>query len=170
MIGFFGTQRYLGLQRDALLSPCQKYRYWLKRSWQQGGDGRTLCFIMLNPSTADATLDDPTIRRCLAYTQEWGFSTLEVRNLFAYRSSQPKDLFKAADPVGPQGDYYLLQAREADQIIVAWGANVPFERDREVLKMFKGVASLYCLGATKHGQPRHPLYCRADLVPQLYQK
>jgi hypothetical protein len=165
MPDLFGYSRYEGLQRSAGLSDCGRYRYWLRRWWQHGGgDGKVVCFLMLNPSTADSSVDDPTIRRCLGFVRSWGHSVLSVRNLFALRATNPAELRKAADPVGPQGDAALLTAKTADLVIAAWGAGVPFGRDRRALELLAG-KPLYCLGLTKHGHPRHPLYVPASAVP-----
>jgi hypothetical protein len=166
MPDLFGAPVYDGLTRSAGLSPCGRYRYWLRRAWLHGGDGRTACFVMLNPSTADAGADDPTVRRCLAFVRAWGCSALEVRNLFALRATDPGALLSAADPVGPEGDAQLALARDAAPVVAAWGAGVPFGRDRAALVLLAGTP-LYCLGTTKGGQPRHPLYVRGDarLVP-----
>jgi hypothetical protein len=119
-----------------------------------------VCFLMLNPSTADGRRDDPTIRRCLGFARAWGFSVLEVRNLFTWRATEPRDLLTATDPTGGErGDQELRRAAEADLVVAAWGAWVPFERDREALAMLSG-RRLVCLGRTKNGGPRHPLYVR----------
>lgn len=121
---------------------------------------------MLNPSTAEAEIDDPTIRRCMAFAQAWGYSALSVRNLFALRATNPREILKAEDPVGPQGDTELAVATTASRVVVAWGAKVPFDRDRKAMAMLQGVP-LWCLGTTKHGHPRHPLYVAGSqpLVP-----
>lgn len=160
----FGYSRYEGLSRSAEISSDGLYRYWLRRSWRHGGDGRCVCFVMLNPSTADGDVDDPTLRRCMGYAQAWGFSVLTVRNLFALRATDPAALLESDDPVGPRGDAELLVARTADVVVAAWGAGVPFGRDRQALEMLAG-KRLFCLERTRHGHPRHPLYCRASLQP-----
>ena len=115
---------------------------------------------MLNPSTADARRDDPTIRRCMGFARLWGYSVLEVRNLFAWRATDPRELLTAPDPTGgPRGDRELQAVAKADLVIAAWGARVPFARDREALALLGG-CDLKCLGRTRNGQPRHPLYVR----------
>jgi hypothetical protein len=124
---------------------------------------------MLNPSTADALVDDPTVRRCAGFTRSWGYSSLAVLNLFALRATDPGELLDAEDPVGPGWNDHLRTAVEADLVVCAWGASVPFARDREVLDMLRGV-DLYCLGLTKQGYPRHPLYVKGDTKPQLWRK
>lgn len=129
------------------------------------------CFVMLNPSTADGTQDDPTIRRCINFAQSWGYDTLSVRNLFAWRATYPKELFYA-DTVtgGVRGDNELLAAMMADLVVAAWGASVPFCRDVEAMKLFECFPAkpIHCLELTKHGKPRHPLYVKADRKPQLF--
>src|SRR5438045_3510538 len=108
------AETYHGLRRAAAISACGRYRWWLRRSWHQGGNGRVLCFIMLNPSTADARTDDPTIRRCMGFARSWGFSTLDVRNLFAWRATEPTELLRTDDPIGGRcGDRALRHARLA---------------------------------------------------------
>lgn len=166
MPDLFGLHQYGGVRRSAGLSDCGAYRYWLRRSWNSGGDGRTVTFVMLNPSSADHEVDDPTIRRCMGFAKAWGFSTLSVRNLFALRATDPAELLNAQDPIGPLGDIEIQVATSADVLVVAWGAKVPFGRDRRALVLF-GAKELFCLGVTKGGYPRHPLYVRADqpLIP-----
>ena len=149
------------IRKSAEISACGRYRWWLRRSWN-GGDERVICFIMLNPSTADAETDDPTIRRCIRFAQRWGFSHLSVRNLFALRATNPDDLWRADDPIGgARGDHELAAAATADVVVAAWGVNVIRSRDEAALRLLRGVR-LMCLGKTKSGQPQHPLYVRAN--------
>lgn len=167
------------IHRSAEISECGRYRWWLRRSWTLRDDrwlrvpGRGVCcFVMLNPSTADAERDDPTIRRCIGFAKKWGYDTLSVRNLFPYRATNPKELLTASHVTGgTRGDVELLAAMTANLVVCAWGANVPFSRDKEALAMFDdqfpGV-QLYCLGVTKQGFPRHPLYVKSDAVPLLF--
>jgi hypothetical protein len=120
---------------------------------------------MLNPSTADAARDDPTIRRCIAFAAREGHGGVEILNLFAFRATAPADLKVAADPIGPDNDRHLdaLFARH-HRIVAAWGAHGGFGgRAETVLRMMerRGV-SLACLGYTAGGHLRHPLYVRAD--------
>lgn len=167
MPDLFGYSHYERLKSSAEISECGRYRYWLRRSYLHGGNGQVVAFLMLNPSTADALQDDPTIRRCLAFTRAWGYSILSVRNLFALRATDPKELLTAEDPIGPQNDAELLALRTAHLVIAAWGAKVPFGRDRKVLELLAGVP-LFCLGTTKDGSPRHPLYVRGNQRPVPY--
>lgn len=121
-------------------------------------------FVGLNPSTADETQDDPTIRRCIAFAKSWGYAGLCMTNLFAFRATDPKDMMVAADPVGPENDGYLLAlAGDTGVIVAAWGANgTHLGRDADVCKL---LPVLHCLALTKDGHPGHPLYLRKTLTP-----
>lgn len=144
-------------------SDCGTYRYTLERELGPAGAG-TVAFIMLNPSTADAKLDDPTIRRCIGYGRAWAMQRLLVGNLFAYRATDPKELFKVEDPVGPANDGWLRRIREeADIVVCAWGAHaLAARRARQCLG---GVEGLSALKRTASGQPGHPLYLKKTLRP-----
>jgi hypothetical protein len=108
--------------QGAVLSVSRDYRYTLTREWDQGGG--TLNVIGLNPSTADETQDDPTIRRCVGFAKRWRFGRLVMTNLFAFRSTAPARLYEAADPIGPENDTHLLEeARKASEVLCAWGAH-----------------------------------------------
>jgi hypothetical protein len=158
----------LTVQRSAAVSRCGRYRWWLRRNFDHDGPRTVACFLMLNPSTADARWDDPTIRRCLGFVRAWGYSVLEVRNLFAWRATDPRELLTAPDPTGgARGDRELRAIIDADLVIAAWGAWVPFARDREALTFFRG-RRLMCLGRTRNGQPRHPLYVRSTARPEAF--
>ena len=152
---------------SAYFSVCGLYRWVLYRSWEYG-NGEDVCFIMLNPSIANATKDDPTIRRCIGFARRWGFSSLCVRNLFALIATSPTKLRLASDPTGGDiGDKSLSCATGSHTIVAAWGAKVPFGRDRFALDLFRG-RKLYCLGTTKNGSPRHPLYVRYDQPLEIF--
>ena len=158
-------------RRTAGLSPCGRYRYWLRHEWAHG-NGQTVCFVMLNPSTADATQDDPTIRRCMAFAQHWGYNACEVRNLFAYRATRPRLLEQVTNPSGdPAGMDAVLASLAADTVVLAWGARVPFARDTQILALLRAQSPtkpLYCLGLTQAGHPRHPLYVRRTTYLRPY--
>ncbi len=134
------------------------YRYNLWRTWGDP-EGPYALFCMLNPSTADALQDDPTIRRCIGFALSWGMSRLCVVNLYAFRATDPKDLFKAEDPVGPHNDVWIAnEAKRAARIVAAWGSNAEELRAKSVVHLLKKYGPLYCLRRTKKGQPSHPLY------------
>lgn len=150
------------MPRQTIFSPCRTYRYALWREWI-GGQGYAM-FVGLNPSTADETTDDPTIRRCIAFAKAWGYAGLCMTNLFAFRATDPVDMKAAADPVGPENDKHLLDlAAGAGVIVAAWGANGTHQgRAAEVRKL---LPALHCLSLTKDGHPGHPLYLRKTLTP-----
>jgi hypothetical protein len=124
--------------------------------------------VMLNPSTADARRDDPTIRRCIAFARAWGYAGIDVVNLFAYRSTRPEELLRVADPIGPLNDAHILRAHAASSLTVAaWGAEaVAADRARRVVGLLGG--DIACLGTTVAGAPRHPLYLRASAHPMTW--
>ena len=150
------------MQPGALLSPCRTYRYDLWRTWLGGSD--YAMFVGLNPSTADETEDDPTIRRCVAYAKAWGYAGLCMTNLFAFRATEPTDMMRAADPIGPLSDEVLRERAEAAGVVVAaWGVHGAFGgRNRAVHKM---LPKLHYLRLTKDGHPGHPLYLPKTLEP-----
>lgn len=153
------------LHSDAQFSDCGKYRYRLTRRWE-GGEGK-LNIIGLNPSTADASHNDPTIRRCIDFAQRWGFAELAVTNLYAFRATKPRDLFQAVDPEGPQNLEFLLETgQSARQILFAWGNHG--HAHPQVDGLIKEFPRALCLGQTKIGAPRHPLYVRAVQLPEPF--
>jgi hypothetical protein len=154
---------------DARLSSCGRYRYELKRSWTMDVEKRYCLFVMLNPSTADATVDDPTIRRCIAFAKAWGYDALTVGNLYALRATDPAELWTVADPVGPENDERLaILASYARVIVAAWGANARIERVSQVLPILERFGRVHALKTTKHGQPCHPLYLPGGLKPSPF--
>ena len=152
------------MNAGATISRCGKFRYSLTREWL-GGDG-VVAFIMLNPSTADAMQDDPTIRRCIGFAKAWRYAGLEVVNLYAFRATRPADMFAAEDPVGPENDAHIVEAcARASMVIVAWGAIAALRRDRVAAARAMIRRGIYALGLTSAGEPRHPLYVRGDAQP-----
>ena len=119
-----------------------------------------VCFVGLNPSTADASRDDPTLRRCMSFARERGFGGVSLGNLFALRATNPRTLREVEDPVGPRNDLWLKRlADEASLVVAAWGTRGRLGgRDAAVLPLLGQVS---CLGVTQQGDPRHPLYVRA---------
>jgi hypothetical protein len=158
----------------AVISDDGLYRYWLRRKINSPLRWVKPCvFIMLNPSTADADLDDPTIRRCKGFAESFGCTDLFVVNLFGLRATDPKELYKARDPVGPKNDDYIRVAATmaiatSGPLICAWGTHGSYlNRDREVLKMLEAMGALpMALKVTNGGMPSHPLYLKSDLKPQ----
>jgi hypothetical protein len=154
----------------AQLSSDGLYRYTLGRRWSS--IEATSVFVMLNPSTADATQDDPTIRRCISFAQALGCGALHVVNLYAYRATRPADLWQATDPVGPENDTALDEAGLAAAkagwpLIAAWGAGGKPDRVNQVLTL-SGFDRVTALGVTKTGAPRHPLYLPGTARPERW--
>ena len=147
----------------AAFSPDRKYRYALWRIWD---DRKPVCmFIGLNPSTANENTNDPTIRRCMSFAGCWGFGGLCMTNLFAYVSTNPPDL-RSLDSIGPENDSWLVYLAAHSGIIVAcWGHWDIFGRSGAVMSL---IPKLYCLGTTKQGRPRHPLYLSRETKPTEY--
>lgn len=148
----------------AQISQCGTYRYKLYRHGDLAAEKPAAVFVMLNPSTADADLDDPTIRRCRGFAKLWGCNGIIVVNLYALRATNPADLWNHVDPVGPENDAVLRSVASGNvDIICAWGANARRDRVIDVIEILaRNGNRLWCLGTTKDGHPRHPLYVRAD--------
>lgn len=152
-------------QKGAQFSDCRKYRYALWRTWEKGG-GHVL-FVGLNPSTADEEVDDPTIRRCIGFAKRCGFGGIYMLNLFAYRATNPKELMRApVNPIGDDNNLYLRKYHQPQGLNIAcWGNHgLLMNRADEVIELL-GKESLSCLGVTKTGQPKHPLYLPKDTNP-----
>ena len=151
----------MSMEKTATISDCGFYRYDLTRRWAEGGT--TCAFIGLNPSTADAEFDDPTIRRCIGFAKDWGHSMLVMLNAYAYRATNPKILKRVDNPIGPLNDEYLLSWRSnCDEVIAAWGTNIAPLRQLAMVELFP---SITVLKFTKDGYPGHPLYLPKTLTP-----
>ena len=152
-----------GREGRALYSSCGTWRYGLERRWAPGG---TVLFVMLNPSTADALHNDPTIARCERRARAMGYGALRVANLFAFRATRPVDLRAAPDPVGPETDALLRAwAGEAALVVAGWGIHGTLaDRARAVAAWLP--AGCCHLGLTRDSHPRHPLYVGYDTRPQ----
>lgn len=156
-----------GTEKGAILSGCERYRYLLWRRWEPRASMKPLLFAMLNPSTADATEDDPTIRRCMGFARAWGFPGVLVVNAFAWRATDPRELEDAEDPIGPLNDTYLRSAaHEAGRVIVGWGSHKLLQKNRSEAARARVYAVAEALGhdrlealkINKDGSPAHPLY------------
>ncbi len=146
----------------AEFSPDRIYRYALYRIWDESKP--KVMFVGLNPSTADESVDDPTIRRCKRFAADWGYGEMIMANLFALRATDPKIMMSHDAPIGPENNSWLRDlARQADLIIGAWGNHGGYvNRDRVVIAF---LPQMMCLGLTKKGKPKHPLRLRADTQP-----
>lgn len=152
---------------EAVFSPSGVYRYQLRRWWVMPTmPARWVLWVMLNPSTADASIDDRTIGRCIGFSRGWGYDGLMVGNLFGYRATDPDTLHTAPDPVGSMNDVHLrMMASLAGLVICGWGSHKAATRARVVEAMQVIGRPAHCLGLTKGGQPLHPLYLPGDLKP-----
>lgn len=159
---------------SAVLSDDGLYRYRLSRAWL--GTGGPCLFVCLNPSTADASEDDATVRRMVGFARDWGHRELLVGNLFAYRATDPRELRRIKDPIGPENAAHLAaMAGRADRIVAAWGADWmvrqwqprPFTRalsawPQRAWELLAEHGDVACLGTTRDGHPRHPLRLAAS--------
>lgn len=148
---------------SAILSPDRLYRYELRRRW---GAGKTCCFVGLNPSTADERKNDMTVRKCIGFADRWGYRSICVLNLFAFRATSPTDMEEAADPIGPLNDEILTNSLPTmGRVVVAWGAN-DFASERAAI-VTSMIPRPLCLGLTKEGHPRHPsrIAYATELIP-----
>ena len=153
---------------NAIISVCGQFRYALTRRW---GSGPSALFIMLNPSTAGASVDDPTIRRCIAFAKREGCGGFQVENLYGFRATNPEHMFSQGDAAIGETDRFILlaAANVSGPLICAWGADKRAkQRAQHVTAHLKACgATPLCLGRTKDGSPRHPLYVKGDapIVP-----
>jgi hypothetical protein len=150
------------MQKASQLSPCRSYRYTLDRIWDTTKS--SVLFILFNPSTADETHDDPTLRRCIHFAQSWGYGALRIVNLYSLRTSNPKTLHAHPLPKGPDHDLYFQQSLLSHQdILCAWGL-----KGGSISCHFKpGSHRIFHLGINKDGSPKHPLYlpARSQKIP-----
>lgn len=152
------------MKADAKLSDCRNYRFALWRTWD---DSKPFAMIIgLNPSTADEVNDDPTLTRCINFAKSWGYGGVCMTNLFAYRATDPKDMKAQRDPIGVENDMWLTKlANDAGIVVAAWGNDGSYlNRSNMVVEM---LPNLHYLKMNKSGEPAHPLYLKADLIPVL---
>lgn len=156
---------------DAVLSSCGAYRYSLCRWW--GPTLATLVVIGLNPSTADACDDDPTIRRCVDFADILGCGGLVMLNAYAYRATDPRELAAKGYPVGPDNDRFIashLAHVDIEAVVCAWSDHVRPERAREVVSILREFGHVpLAFGVTKSGAPRHPLYLPRTARPSPWE-
>ena len=160
----FGTE---GVSKSASVSSCGMYRYKLARVWDPSKPA--IGWIMLNPSIADALTDDPTVRRCMGFAREWDYGGIEIRNLFAFRATNPDEMRKIVfDPIGPDNDAAILELARLPLVVVAWGVHGR-DRARAVYQLLtENGITVHCLQRTKDGSPKHPLFANGQLLPKAY--
>jgi len=157
------------MTKGADISGCGKYRYALWRQWDWQGYANQVMFVGLNPSTADATQDDHTIRRCIAFAKTWGYGGMLMLNAYAYRATEPKVMMAAADPIGPGNAEALSYRRsQAGLIVAVWGNGCSSEREAEVCRILN--TQIHCLGQTKSGRPKHPARLRSDTALEVFKE
>lgn len=149
-----------------------EYRYSLTREWDNTKE--KIVFVMLNPSTADGENNDPTTDKCEGFARRWGYGSLEIVNLFAFRSKKPTDLKKltAINAIGPENYNHLKRAiQAAEKIVIGWGENGVIHncsKNPYLLMLLDDYKDkVYCFGKTANGQPLHPLYLSYDKPLQL---
>lgn len=155
------------MKKDAIICPQGKYRYYLTRQWDLYLP--SVNFIGLNPSTADASDDDPTIRKCMTYARGWGYGGIIMTNLFAFRTKDPYEMMQqGVNAIGAENNRYLIQGhKEAKISVAAWGNHGGLnERSKDVVHL---IPNLYCLKITKLKQPAHPLYLSSQLTPVKFE-
>lgn len=164
--------------KTVFITPCGKYRYYLGRGRNMG---RTFCFIGLNPSTADGGIDDATVRKWAGFTERNGGTSFFVANVFAYRATNPKELAKTLDPVGPDNLHYIRETiKRADVVVPCWGnqSKAPkavrdaFDHTIRQIRVAAKDKPVLCFGYTKSGDPKHPLMLGYDtkLIPYEVRK
>ena len=150
------------MEKKANISKDKIYRYTLSRTWDSTKP--TVLFIGLNPSIADENIDDPTVTRCINFAKDWGYGTLLMANLFAFRSTYPKEIYLIDDPIGKDNDHYILECvKQSDLIIACWGNNGTYMGREKIIKEL--VPNLYCLQKNKNGTPHHPLRLPRNITP-----
>jgi hypothetical protein len=153
----------------AIYSDCENYRYALTRIWDEAAG--KVAFVMLNPSTATEVQNDPTVERCERRARALGFGAFRVCNIFAWRDTNPRDMRRAVDPIGPQNDIAISEACAwADHVVCAWGTHGEhLSRGPEVEALMRASGKpLYHLGLSKAGHPKHPLYISYATQPMLW--
>ncbi|MDX8354537.1 DUF1643 domain-containing protein [Cognatiyoonia sp. IB215182] len=153
----------------ALYSDCERYRYALTRTWDD--NRQKVLFVMLNPSKATEVQNDPTVERCERRARALGYGAFQVTNIFAWRETNPHQMRKASQPIGPDNDAVIEEgARWADTIIAAWGTHgAHLDRGREVAALLSETGKpIHHLGLSKDGHPKHPLYIRYAQPPILW--
>jgi len=157
------------MEKDAVISDCGFYRYLLRRAWDHSKP-RAL-YVMLNPSTADAEIDDPTIRSCIRLAKELGYGSFEVVNLYAFRATKPAALISELTPSGPRnGEIVKAAIGRCDVVICAWGAHqMAVRKSKWMVGEIRALRpAAYCFGKTKAGAPRHPLYIKSGTPLEIF--
>jgi hypothetical protein len=165
-----------GIRCGATFSDDRLYRYTLTRTWKYSGPfilGPIVRFVGLNPSTADETIDDPTVRRCMGFARDWGAAGMVMLNIFAFRATDPKEMKRAEDPIGEDNDRTIRTwaTTMRSSVVACWGAHGDhLLRGRHVTALLRDACGdrLQVLGLTKDGHPKHPLYLSRATEPKRW--
>ena len=153
------------MEKGAILSEDRKYRYVLWREWDAALP--KVMFVGLNPSTADENEDDPTIKKCIAFTEKWDYGGFYMTNLFAYRSTDPAQLRSVENPVGDENDNYIKKYVDlSDKVVACWGNEGTYLKRSEAVR--SSIDTLFCLEINKSGEPHHPLYLKPSTSLKRY--
>jgi hypothetical protein len=158
------------MKNDCIFSPDRKYRYVLRHRWEDLLPEKACMWIGLNPSTADENQLDPTLRRIKGYSHSWAYNCFYMCNLFAFRATLPKDMKREPYPIGCLNDQEIVRcAEKCDLIVACWGADGKFkDRAEYVISMLKDESKqIFCIGKTKDGFPKHPLYVSKQVKLEL---
>lgn len=154
------------MTRSAIFSPDRKYRYRLAIKW---GSNPPVNFLMLNPSTADEVSNDPTVERCERRARQLGFGSVIITNLFAWRSTDPCQLYLPGDRVGPDNNDWIIDAAtEAALVVCGWGRHGTYLGRGNFVRSILVLAEIqlyYLKLSSNTGQPWHPLYLPYSLQP-----
>ena len=162
------SERGLVLSRNSAEKPLSRTRTTTRTRTKRNVSPRRIVWVGLNPSTADEVTLDQTLAAVCRYSRNWGFSQVVMLNLFAFRATDPRDLKRAKDPIGPDNDKHLLaEVSQADQVIACWGGHGRFlGRDRQVSELL--AVSFECLLKNRTGTPHHPLYLKSRIKPKPF--
>lgn len=145
------------VSKYAMLSPCLQYRFALSRAWEP--NMRVIGFILLNPSTADDKIDDPTVKKLIQFAKHNKYGGFLLANIFSLRSTDPKLLRTHHDPIGPSNDYWIAQLTRWSEIVVCgWGNHGSLNNRGKEVKLIIPKAKRFAFGFNNGGQPTHPLY------------
>lgn len=162
------------MNRSAVLSECETYRMQLIRclerhEWTTSTQPGVVAWVLNNPSTADAEIDDPTVRKCWAFTRRWNYGQMMFVNTNPYRATDPARALVPPEAVLTANDSWLFYAMTQSPLVVAaWGDRANPMLAQRAVRVLHTLGPLHAMRVTKAGNPQHPLYLPADTVPELW--